>query len=299
MQTVLGRYWFNGEEQSPDEFTEVTLPDGDKLVLAENYPATWEDGQPIVVLVHGLVGSYKSSYMIRWCKRFTELGNRVVRVNLRGCGPGFGKARYPYHSGRSDDLKEVLWSLSRRFPSSPLIQIGVSLGANITLKMAGENQFPPQLQQVAAISAPLDMSKSAKHMIQAGAFFEQYFVGVLKKDIARLAKQYPDLSEPIWPEKVTHLKDIDDLFTAPQGGYKDAEDYYTQCSSKHFVPSIKIPTLIIFAKDDPVIDPTDYENPQFPDEVQLVVTKHGGHAGFLGPSFTSPRWLDDYLCQWL
>ena len=47
-----------------------------------------------------------------------------------------------------------------------------------------------------------------------------------------------------------NFEDFDNAVTAPLFGFKNAKDYWAQCSSKQFIPSIKTPTLVINAKDD-------------------------------------------------
>ena len=117
---------------------EVALPDGDRLVVRESVPSGWEAPRPTAVLVHGLAGSADASYLVRVGRRLYTLGIRVVRVNLRGAGEGFGLARGIYHAGRSDDLREVVNDLEARNPGSPIALIGFSLGANLVLKLAAE-----------------------------------------------------------------------------------------------------------------------------------------------------------------
>ena len=73
-----------------------------------------------------------------WLCGFITLGIRVVRINLRGAGSGFGLARGIYHAGRSDDLRAVVTWLERRVNGSPIALVGFSLGGNLVLKLAAE-----------------------------------------------------------------------------------------------------------------------------------------------------------------
>ena len=96
------------------------MPDGDRLLILETVPAGWENPSPTAVLVHGLAGSADAAYVVRVGQRLHRMGIRVVRVNLRGAGAGFGLARGTYHAGRSDDLREVVHWLDERNPGSPI-----------------------------------------------------------------------------------------------------------------------------------------------------------------------------------
>lgn len=112
-QTIVGRYWGGSRTRLRAAFHEVELPDSDRLLVLETVPPNWERHRPTAVLVHGLAGSADASYVVRVGQRLVELGIRVVRINLRGAGAGFGLARGIYHAGRSDDLREVVKWLDR------------------------------------------------------------------------------------------------------------------------------------------------------------------------------------------
>ena len=43
----------------------VSLPDGDQLVLHDDCPNGWSDGDRAVLLIHGLVGCHGSPYQMR------------------------------------------------------------------------------------------------------------------------------------------------------------------------------------------------------------------------------------------
>lgn len=146
----------------------ISLADGDKIVLVENRPTHWVPSQRIILLVHGLTGSHRSKYFIRATKFFVEHGFMVMRMNLRGCGAGHGLAKHLYHSGRSEDTRHILEWLAKQFPHSPVTQIGFSLGANITLKMAGEDgpNKSGNLDSVVAVSPPLILKPALNCLIK-------------------------------------------------------------------------------------------------------------------------------------
>ncbi len=105
VQTVVGRYIGGEQLKLAAAPHQVALPDGDRLLVLESVPEGWEPRMPAAVLVHGLAGCADANYMGRLSQRLIALGIRVVRMNLRGSGDGFGLARQIYHAGRSDDLR--------------------------------------------------------------------------------------------------------------------------------------------------------------------------------------------------
>lgn len=281
----------------------VTLPDGDKIVLLENRPKVWVPSQRIILLVHGLTGSHLSKYFIRATKFFTQHGYVVMRMNLRGCGLGRGLARHLYHSGRSEDTREILKWLAREYPYSPVTQIGFSLGANITLKMAGEDgdSQSGKLDSVIAVSPPLDLEASVKLLMKKqNRVFNDFFVKGLLGDIAKLHQTFPDLPKLDLPP-ISTVYQFDDLYTAPRSGFQDAHDYYTRCSSAQFIKTITLPTLILYAKDDPVISRRQFLKLPQKDNLDTILTKHGGHVAWLGKTdkCCHYRWMDRVILKWV
>ena len=162
-QTIVARYLGGEQKKLISTAHEIELPDGDRLVVLESVPPGWNSRRPTAVLVHGLAGCADGNYIVRVARRLLDLGIRVVRVNLRGAGAGFGLARQIYHAGRSDDLREVVRWLDHRDPGSRIGLIGFSLGANLVLKLAAEaSTMPlPGLDCVLAANPPIDLAACA------------------------------------------------------------------------------------------------------------------------------------------
>lgn len=110
LQTFVGNF-FSLARAPASELRLVTLPDGDRLALQVSTPPGWRDEDPTVVLVHGLCGSERSTYMQRLATKLVRRGVRAVRLNMRGNGSGEGLARRPYHGGCSDDVRAALEDL--------------------------------------------------------------------------------------------------------------------------------------------------------------------------------------------
>src|SRR5205823_14079777 len=63
---------------------------------------------------------------------------------------------------------------------------------------------------------------------------------------------FRSLPEVRFPRRAS-VRQFDDLYTAPHGGFADALDYYRRCSSFPLIPRIPIPALLLTARDDPFI----------------------------------------------
>lgn len=302
-QTIAAAYWPTTVDRLSKKYHDILLDDGDALRVVENRPAQWSPGDRIVILVHGLAGSHESNYMVRMAQRLYKQNILVIRVNLRGCGVGHGLARFPYHSGRSEDLRFVLRWLQQKFSSSPVTQVGYSLGANITLKLAGEDgtRQTGNLDSVVAISPPADLAKTALHLRNSSnVLFDQFFVWKLRYDTYKLHKQFPDIPRPKIPLKIS-LTQFDDYYTAPRSGFSSAQDYYSKSSSAPLVQNIDVPCLILCSHDDPIIEAKSVANLKLSSSTELVMTKAGGHVGFLGRAGSSfeNQWMDNLIARWV
>ena len=302
-QTIVARYW-GGERPRLDATAhEVELPDGDRLLVLESVPATWESRRPTAVLVHGLAGSADAAYMVRVGRRLLVLGIRVVRINLRGAGAGFGFARGIYHAGRSDDLREVVDRLNERDPGSPIGLIGFSLGANLVLKLAAEASAVPVrgLDCVLAANPPIDLAACAQLMLRPeNRLYDWNFVRWLCEMVRRLHDRFPELGPPTL-EGVKTLYDFDDRYTAPRNGFGSADEYYRRCSLFNALARIPVPGLIVHAMDDPFVASQPLLRAERPAHLALELVPHGGHLGYLSrhPWQGDRRWLDARLAVWL
>src|SRR5262249_16724822 len=139
-------------------------------------------GDRTALLIHGLVGSHLSPYMQRVAGKLNAHGIRTFRMDLRGCGAGAALARYPYHSGRSDDAAASVRKIAEVCPGSSTTLIGFSLGGNITLKLVGElpDELPPNLDSAVAVSPPIDLLHCVESLRRPlNRFYDRYFVRLL------------------------------------------------------------------------------------------------------------------------
>jgi predicted alpha/beta-fold hydrolase len=302
-QTIVGRYW--GVPPGRLEATPhvIELADGDRLVVLETIPPSWREGQPTAVLVHGLAGCANAPYVVRLGLRLLRLGARIVRVNLRGAGQGFGLARGIYHAGRSDDLRRAVTWLERRAPGSPIALVGFSLGANLVLKLAAEAAIDPipGLDCVLAANPPIDLAACADRIRQPeNRLYDWKFVRWLRAMVRRLHRRFPELG-PARLEGVRTLYDFDHRYTAPRNGFGTAGEYYARCSLLTSLARIERPGLIVHSMDDPFIPYEPFLHVERPDNLALELIRGGGHLGYLSRTRWQGdrRWLDARATAWL
>jgi predicted alpha/beta-fold hydrolase len=235
--------------------------------------------------------------------RLVKIGVRVVRMNLRNAGEGFGLAQGIYHAGKTVDVRAVAEWLAAHAPGSPIALIGFSLGGNLVLKLAAEASEVPLkgLDCVLAANSPLDLSACCRNMQKRSRrLYDRNFVKLLRSEVRRLHAKFPDMG-PANLQGVDTLYDFDDRYTAPRHGFTGAEDYYARSSAGPMLSQIEVPGLVVHAEDDPFIPVESYRRLAFPPNLALELIPSGGHLGYISraPWGGDRRWLDSRFCLWL
>jgi hypothetical protein len=256
----------------------------------------------IVVIIHGLEGSSNSKYVQSLSHVLNNSKFDTVAINLRGCSGEPNRLLSSYHSGKTDDLDAVLTYLENHFAYQEYYIVGYSLGGNMTLKYAGEkgSSISKKIQKVVGVSVPCDLKGSSESLstFWNKIYMERFLITLKQKALEKL-KLFPNSflnQEKI--KNATNFFDFDNLYTAPAHGFIDANDYWSKCSSKQFIPEIKIPSLLVTAQDDPFLSPTCFPVKEAQENVffTLEMTKYGGHVGFNDKFPTSQGlWLEDRI----
>ncbi|MDH5474933.1 MAG: alpha/beta fold hydrolase [Cyclobacteriaceae bacterium] len=258
----------------------ISTPDNDFLDL------DWvtNDNKKLVIICHGLEGSTDRPYMMGMAKIFTNNSFDVLSWNFRGCSGEVNWQLRAYHSGATEDLQEVI-NHAIQLGYSDISLIGFSLGGNLVLKYVGENgtHLDPRIKKCVGISVPLHLHTSCIEISSLrNIMYERRFLRNLKKKVKIKSKIMPDKLPTNNIDHVKTLIDFDNQYTAPIHGFKNALDYYEQCSALNFLETINIPTLIINAKNDSFLSNECYpiEIAKLHPFVYLEMPEKGGHCGF-------------------
>lgn len=231
-----------------------------------------------------------------------EAGYATHRFNMRSCGGTENLALSNYHSGQTGDLLHVV--RERREKSNlPIYLVGFSLGGNVVLKLAGElgDRAKGLIGAVCAISTPIDLKACSLALGKPeNIIYARRFLARLRDRVRLRHKQAPEIYslEPL--KNVRSIYDFDNLYTGPLFGFGNADNYYATQSSNGFIGNIRVPALVVQAKDDPLIPFSVYDHPAFRDNpcLTLIAVEHGGHLGFIARH--RPRfWLDGLIMGWL
>ena len=297
LQTIAGHFW-----RRPDvtaDFPMVrrliqTEPDVQVLLLSQR-PRGKAKGE--IVMVHGLEGSGGAGYMRGLSAAALSAGFAAHRFHMRTCGGTEHLCPTLYHAGLTSDLLAVLRQF-RREGRDPALLVGFSLGGNVVLKLAGEleDAGPELIRGVVGVATPLDLAACARRMAQLdNRIYEARFVSRMRDRLCATGRfQMRDF------EGLRTVMAIDDRFTAPSFGFGDAANYYRTQSAIGYLAGIRVPALLIHAKDDTFIPFAMYEseavraNPR----IQLIATERGGHLGFVGRA-PHRLWLDHAIMDWI
>ncbi len=254
-----------------------------------------------IVMVHGLEGSSNAGYARSLARAALDAGFAAHRVNLRSCGGTESLALSNYHSGQTSDVLHIVREI-RRSSVAPIFLCGFSLGGNVSLKLAGElgDQAGGLLAGVCAVSVPIDLAACASALgKRENIIYDRRFLWSLTRKIRRRARQAPDIYTVEHLKNIRTIYDFDDFYTARLFGFGTAANYYRTQSSSQFLENVRIPALVIVAKDDPLVPFEVYDHPAFRENphLKLLAVEHGGHLGFI--SRRRPRfWLDGVIIDW-
>ncbi len=283
----------------------INTPDGDFLDIDFLESPASNDGEkpPLVVILHGLEGSSKASYVQTLLGEIRARGGSAVAVNMRMCSGEPNRVRQTYHSGKTEDLDCVVHFLKEIKGYHKLYLVGFSIGGNIALKWLGEQgrEASKKIQSAVAVSVPYDLVRSVR-LLDRGfnrAVYTRNLLRSLKTKVFIKRKLFPDACLYEKVKRCRTFREFDSLVTAPLNGFQDARDYWSKSSCKSFLRSICIPTLLVHAEDDPFFPgrflPTkEINNSQ---HLRALVVPKGGHLGFvMGPwPWKREHWLENTL----
>lgn len=315
-KSKISPYWLpNGHFQSiyPALFRQINgikyfrekivTPDDDFLNLDWSH-AENEGPKPLVILSHGLEGNTTRQYITGMVKLLNRHRFDCLAWNFRSCGGEMNQTARFYHSGATEDLDAVVqYAFGKGYSDVRLM--GFSLGGNLTLKYLGEQGpgIDSRIKGAIVFSVPMDLKACSLSIIEPrNQIYMRRFLNTLKPKVVEKAHFFPEKISLDDHQLVRTLYDFDDIYTAKLHGFKDADHYYAECSSKFFIQSISVPTTIVNAENDPIVPfeslPLDMLRSH--PNVTLLATKDGGHCGFRPAQLTDEfYWSEKYALQFL
>jgi predicted alpha/beta-fold hydrolase len=244
---------------------------------------------PAVVILHGIAGSKDSFCCVRIAVALHRLGYHAIRLDMRAAGDSVIDAPSLYHGGLTTDLDRTVRHVAKDPRVTRVLVVGYSGGGSIALKMAGEwgQDVPEGVAAVASISAPLDYVNVARRMDMLRTFpYRRHVLGGLVDRARAFATRHPSRAHYRVEElaRLKRFREYDDQIIVPMHGFDSVEHYHRSASSGPYLPKIAVPSLVVHAKDDPMV-PFGGVEPWIAGaskHVTFELTDYGGHIGWVG-----------------
>jgi predicted alpha/beta-fold hydrolase len=258
----------------------------DTQVLAHCHWHADRRAHPTLLAMHGLEGSSAAHYMQGLAAKALKAGFNAVLLNQRNCGGTESLGPGLYHSGLIDDAAFVIRELAATDGLDRVVAAGYSLGGNLALRLAGTHAPAdlPSLKAVCAVSPVLELEACVRALERTSNFVYQWnFVRHLKARMRRKDACFSGRFDLSRLGRIRTVRQFDAEYTAPSFGFSSAEDYYHRAAALRVVEHIQIPALVMTAADDPFVPAGAFRDPKLTGNpnITVIVTKHGGHCGFL------------------
>jgi predicted alpha/beta-fold hydrolase len=270
--------------------------DGVRLQCFVSTPAN-STGRPAIIL-HGWEGSAQSLYILSLAQQLFDRGFEVVRLNLRDHGETHHLNRDLFHSCRLSDVIGALRALQVLFPGVPLSLAGFSLGGNFLLRAAAQaGEAGLSIAKVVAVSPVLDPGETLVALEQSFPGYQQYFVRKWMRSLLKKQAVWPDAYDFRELGRMADLRRMTAELVRRFTDFPSLEDYLNGYSiTGGGLEQLKVPARIITSLDDPIIPAHSLQRLARAASLQLTVTRHGGHCGFL-ERLSGPSWVERRIVE--
>jgi predicted alpha/beta-fold hydrolase len=276
-----------------------------------------------IIATYGITGSLPDQWLL------TILGRKAYRQN-------YGVVLFDWRAhGKTAELSPTLTSdglyegqdflaIAARAKAlgcqPPFWFVGYSLGGQLALwagkaamaLTANDALSAADIGGVAVVCPSLDSIRSLTYLVNhpLGRWLERAIANQLNHLAQRLCQLHPGAFDVAAIERANSIWTFDEELVIPTLGFDSVEAYYTASSPLPFLPDLTIPTLILYAADDPLFDPILVPDLQAAcasnDAIRLVLTRRGGHVGYINSHAgqraardDDPWWAWNRVLEWM
>ena len=218
-----------------------------------------------------------------------------MRLNLRDHGDTHHLNRELFHSCRLPEVVGSIRRLQQLFAGKPLHLVGFSLGGNFMLRVAAQADAALDIANVIAVSPVLDPGATLAALEHGFRPYHQYFV---RKWLSSLFKK-----QAAWPgdydftelARAPDLRRLTEQLVVRFTEFASLEDYlngYAITGTQ--LANLNVPSSLITSLDDPIIPIAGLQRLAQPAALSVIVTRHGGHCGFL-EGLIAPSWAERWI----
>jgi len=261
-----------------------------------------------VVLIPGMGNDVFTPYIRKAAKELLENGFNVVIFEPRGSPTNLPRltTAQTQSAGATGDLRQAFDHICEKTRASygdlhKIFGIGWSLGSSYLVKYAGEEGDNCLLSGIIGAGCPLDLaSTSQRHSKTLWGLYQFTIIEGMKMklkddDFKRAQDVYRRAGYDV--DKLLTVKSIlelDSRFTRRQFDYDTVAEYYRDSSATNYLSKVRVPCLLVNARDDAMVDTDAFFVGDFMSNPNLigVKTTHGGHSlewpeGYILPNGTS------------
>ncbi len=264
---------------------QVLTVDGVKLLVHFNL----KPGAPLVMIIPGWLGSYRSSYVLSAARALLDAGFSVARINLRDHGETAHLNRSLFHSAMIDEVVALVRTLQTNHGEAGAGLLGYSLGGNFALRVA---RAVPQLTTLAV--CPAIEPENTMYSIDRSPVYQRYFVGKWRKTWVAKQTAFPgdfDFGEAL---QLTSVSALTDYFVRYHSPFATSAEYFAAYDLSGDSLS-GVEAQILAARDDPIIPHLQYAD--LPADVAVDLTERGGHGAYIN-SWKMTSWADEYAIHY-
>lgn len=267
---------------------DITTPDGTTLRVRLNLQP---HGAPLIVLIHGWLGSDTSSYVISAGDALFCAGFSTARMNLRDHGDTAHLNAGLYHSARTREVVELINLLHAQYGRAGTAVIGYSLGGNFALRVARATSL-----RALAICPAIDPADTMKRIDHGpgSLIYRRYFLGKWMKSLRAKAAAFPDRYDFRGAWSLRSVQALTDYFVRHHSEFPDVATYFNAYDLTRDA-LLGVEATILIAADDPIIRSSAFR--ALPHSIHVVETRTGGHNAFLKDARLN-SWCDDFIVDW-
>ncbi|AFY67992.1 YheT family hydrolase [Geitlerinema sp. PCC 7407] len=268
-----------------------------------------EHPKATIVGTYGITGTLENQWFLRILGRKAYAqGFAVVLFDWRAHGKSAELSPVLTSDGlyEGEDFVRIAAQAKALGCPAPLWFTGYSLGGQLALWGVKAAQVMEPLPALglesgdigggAVICPNLDSNRSLTYLVRhpLGRYLEQAIAKGLKKLAWQLHDQHPGHFDPAAIERANSIRGFDHELVIERLGFASVEEYYDASSPLPILPVLNKSTLILYAADDPLFDPSVAADLKAAcagnSAITLALTQYGGHVGY----FSSRRCQQQY-----
>lgn len=310
-------------EPEPPYRSQIFLGQGDVPIFG--WVAVPESPKGTIVGTYGITGTLENQWFLRILGRKAYAqGYAVVLFDWRAHGKTAQLSPTLTSDGiyEGQDFVYIAAKAKALGCPPPFWFTGYSLGGQLALwgiKEASEAEKyadlgiePSDLGGGAVICPSLDSHRSLSYLVNdpLGKYLEQGISRALKQLALEIQQYHPGSLDSAAIDRANSIWGFDHELVIGRLGFPSVEAYYDASSPLQFLSNLTKPTLILYAADDPLFDPTivpDLEAACKPNPaIDLMLTQFGGHVGYFSSKAcqrrfgdSDPWWAWNRILQWI